>query len=479
MSGARGTGGSGGPGRGPGREAAAVPVPDGYRVGRWQVGELLASGAFASVYAAHRTDDGSGPDGLPAQAALKFLPTGTSTPRQLRHLKELAERELELHRRLRRPRLNTLYEALTVDDPGRPDLDGATVLVLERATGSLDRLLDEHAPGPLPDGPAILAQICEGLAQLHDAGWVHGDLKPGNVLLMPDGSVRLGDFNLAAELEGTHAYTPAFSTPDYTPPEVLWSEIGERGQQLRPTADVWAFGVLAHLVLTGSFPLPGASTAARRDAAVRYARGQEGLRLAPELPAAWREIITDCLAPSHQERARHPARDLRRRAEAAAGSAPAARWFSVRRPRSPRLWARHPVFCAAGVAAALSAVAAVTLTVLLSEQTPSYGYQRCPVGTVCFFSEPDGNGKMCSWAGDDTDWQSGAETCPWARTRPVRSIFNNDRESKERHDVEYHWRAGYKPLKDGRIRIGCTAVNAQGNLAGTYAPQAHRWIKHC
>ncbi|CAM5531671.1 hypothetical protein SGLAM104S_08212 [Streptomyces glaucescens] len=159
-----------------------------------------------------------------------------------------------------------MYETLTVDDPGRPGLDGATVLVLEKAEGSLAALL-ARAPRP-PRGPALLAQICEGLHQLHGAGWVHGDLKPANVLLMGDGSARLADFNMAAELEGTHAYTPAFATPDYTPPELLWSEIGERGRRIRPSADIWAFGVLAHLVLTGAFPLPGATPAARRDAAV-------------------------------------------------------------------------------------------------------------------------------------------------------------------------------------------------------------------
>ncbi len=102
--------------------------------------------------------------------------------------------------------------------------------------------------------------------------------------------------------ERTHAYTPAFSTPDYTPPELLWAEIGERGRRIRPSADVWAFGVLAHLVLTGSFPLPGATPTARRDAAVAHARGTAELRLSPELPDAWREIVHACLARTHAAR---------------------------------------------------------------------------------------------------------------------------------------------------------------------------------
>jgi hypothetical protein len=318
-------------------EPYAVPVPRGYRVGGWEVRRPLATGAFGSVYEARRTGDGdasvcadadagdsSSDDGgsgggatLPATAALKFLPTGTGTPRRLTHLQELVEREVALHRRLRRPRLIRMYETLTVDDPSRPALDGATVLVLEKAEGSLAALLDAE-PRPAA-GPALLTQICEGLAQLHRAGWVHGDLKPANVLLMRDGTARLADFNMAAELEGTHAYSPAFSTPDYTPPELLWAEIGERGRRIRPSADVWAFGVLAHLTLTGSFPLPGATPTARRDAAAAYARGTDELRLSPELPDIWRQILRGCLTRADADRI--GTEPLLRRVAGAAGTA--------------------------------------------------------------------------------------------------------------------------------------------------------------
>ncbi|MFJ2232710.1 protein kinase [Streptomyces sp. NPDC087859] len=313
-------------------EPYAVPVPKGYRVGGWEVREPLATGAFGSVYEGRRTGDGD-----PRTAALKFLPTGTGTPRQLAHLRELVEREVELYRRLKQPRLIRMYETLVVDDPERPELDGATVLVLEKAEGSLNAVR-LPAPGPL------LAQICEGLAQLHHAGWVHGDLKPANVLLMADGSARLADFNMAAELEGTHAYTPAFSTPDYTPPELLWSEIGERGRRIRPSADVWAFGVLAHLLLTGSFPLPGGTPSARRDAASAYARGTDELRLSPELPGAWREIVRECLARTHAERIGTQA--LLRQVEAAAGT-----------DRSPRLRRRLSRRTTAAVSAAVAVIA--------------------------------------------------------------------------------------------------------------------------
>ncbi|WP_225625985.1 protein kinase domain-containing protein [Streptomyces werraensis] len=327
-------------------ETYAVPVPKGYRVGAWEVREPIATGAFGSVYAGRRT--GGGGDG-PRDVALKFLPTGTRTPRQLHHLRELAEREVEVLRRLRQPRLIRMFETLTVDDPGRPELDGATVLVLEKAEGSLSALLDASPrPGA---GPGLLAQICEGLAQLHRAGWVHGDLKPGNVLLMADGSVRLADFNMAAELEGTHAYTSAFSTPDYTPPELLWSEIGERGRRIRASADVWAFGVLAHLVLTGAFPLPGATPAARRTAAAAYAAGTDELRLSPELPDVWRDVVRACLSRTHAERI--GVEELVRRVRDAAG---AERPFRLPRLLSARRRSRRTVAVSAALATAAVAL---------------------------------------------------------------------------------------------------------------------------
>ncbi|AQU66912.1 protein kinase domain-containing protein [Streptomyces niveus] len=471
------------------RESPAVSVPYGFRVGAWEVREPIGSGAFGTVYAARRTADaidtttpgtpGTPPvdHALPSHAALKFLPTGTRTPRQLRHLQDLTRRELETYRRLRRPRLIRMYEALTVSAPESPELDGATVLVLERAEGSLDTLLS-HTPRPAA-GPVLLAQICEGLHQLHHAGWVHGDIKPGNVLLMADGTARLGDFNLAAELDGTHAYSPVFTTSDYTPPELLWSEINERGLRTRPSTDIWAFGVLAHLVLTGTMPLPGATRTARKETLLRYARGEEELRLSPELTGPWREIVTDCLARTHEERAAHDAASLLRRAVRAAGTSRAPRLS-----RLPRLRPRPPAHPRAGLAVTTAAAVLGAAAVLAVRDPPvhtsMYGYERCPAGSACFFSERNGRGEMCGWANDDMNWLSGEETCSWSRYRPVKSVFNNDRERERNHALAYFWEPDWKPRPaDADERIGCTNVGVQGNLAGFYAPLSHKWIPSC
>jgi eukaryotic-like serine/threonine-protein kinase len=192
----------------------------------------------------------------------------------------------------------------------------------------------------------VIGAICEALVHIHERGWVHGDLKPSNVLLMADGSVRLADFGLARELEGTHAYAPRVGSSDFLPPE-WWSErISERGIAVRPTVDIWALGVTIHQLLTGGLhPFPGAEPRARAAAAQAYADGRAPLRLADELPPEWRPIVADCLAPDHASRLPHTAASI------------LARIPGRERPRHRTAWA------AAGAAAAVAAGVALVLTV--------------------------------------------------------------------------------------------------------------------
>ncbi|MDT4993610.1 MAG: hypothetical protein QOH97_3502 [Actinoplanes sp.] len=159
-----------------------------------------------------------------------------------------------------------------------------------------------------------------GLAHLHAAGWVHGDLKPSNVLLMADGSVRLADFGLAAEIDGTHAYLPPGGTADYLPPERADEDLGRNGVAIRQTADIWALGVTACQLLTGRLPFPGVTSRARSATAAAYAAGHGGLTLPAALPPEWHDFVADCLAPDHGTRMRHSATDLLRRAEAITGA---------------------------------------------------------------------------------------------------------------------------------------------------------------
>lgn len=320
------------------------PLPEGYRVGDWTVTELLGSGGWATVYAARAADPGGG--GAAAEVALKIMPTAGLAPRQARDVAEAAAREVELGRRAAHPRLVRLLDSFVLGASQDPSLDGAIVLVMERAAGSLRELVDAGVTEA--EGAALITGICEGLAHLHRAGWVHTDLKPENILIGRDGSVKLSDFGFAIELTGTHGYTPPMGTLDYLPPERGEEPLGERGVRVRQSADIWALGIVIHEVFaSGASPFPGATPAARTAAVREYAAGRAPLRMDQRVPAFWRELAADCLAPSHAARAAHPADTLLARIT----SRPEARTAGARRrPRLLRALLTVGVCSAAGLA---------------------------------------------------------------------------------------------------------------------------------
>jgi len=292
-------------------EPRPVEVPVGYVVGRWRVTGYLGSGSWGSVYTGEAVDVAGVPPGEPAQVALKFLPPSVGTPGRRALLAQVVERERRFSERIDHPALVRTIAVRTADGGV---VDGATVLVMERAKGNIRQQLDGN---PVPDATRILAQVCSALAYMHEASWIHGDVKAGNVLLMADGSARLADFGVTAELDGTHAYAPRMGSFDYLPPE-WWSErVGAEGVALRPTADIWAFGILAHQMLTGGrHPFAGASAHARAMNVQTYARTGEGLFIDERIAEPWRALIKDCLTPDHAGRAAFPTRGIAERIDA-------------------------------------------------------------------------------------------------------------------------------------------------------------------
>nr|WP_079054216.1 serine/threonine-protein kinase [Streptomyces graminilatus] len=296
-------------------------------MGRWEVTAPIADGGWGRVYEGRDTrteatgEVADGDTGDARRVALKFLATSGLAPRQAERLAETVRREIDFGSRATHPRLMRLLDSVVLGDTGVPGLDGAVVLVMERAECSLQDLLDASNGGPLPDAGRLLTEVCEGLAHLHGLGWVHGDLKPDNVLIMADGSVRLSDFGLTVELEGTrgtHGYIPPLGSPDYLPPERWRAPLDERGVRVRPSADVWALGVMIHQVFTGgASPFPGATSTARASAVQEYAEGRAPLRLHVMLPEFWRALAADCLLPAHTERAAHTGESLLARVRAA------------------------------------------------------------------------------------------------------------------------------------------------------------------
>ncbi|MEV4921429.1 serine/threonine-protein kinase [Streptomyces roseoverticillatus] len=290
-------------------------LPRGHRVGDWEVTEPIGAGGWATVYAGRFAGDGAGRETEPGGhggVALKVLPTAGLAPRQARKAAETARREVEFGRRSSHPRLIRLLESVVLSEPGIPLLDGAVVLVMERAERSLRELVGTGVTEA--EGARLLTEICEGLAHLHRSGWVHGDLKPDNILLMADGSVKLSDFGLVTELtgtRGTHGYAPPMGTFDYLPPERWKAPLGEQGVEVRPSADIWALGIVIHEVFaSGAPPFRGATPMARAAATQEYAEGRAPLRLDSAVPPFWRALAADCLAPTHAARAAHTAESL-------------------------------------------------------------------------------------------------------------------------------------------------------------------------
>ncbi|MEV5356329.1 serine/threonine-protein kinase [Streptomyces sp. NPDC086081] len=289
-------------------------LPEGFCIQDWTVGAVIGSGGWGTVYEARAVADGT-------PVAVKVLPTGSLGPGQRAALGELVAREVRFSAEADHPHLVRTHAVCTVEAPELPALDGAIALVMDRAEASLKDVLDAAVTGgPIDDAARVLRGVAAGLAHMHAAGWVHGDLKPANVLLGADGQVWLADFGLAAELDGTHAHLPPLGTLDHLPPEWWSQRTGTEGAVVRPTADIWAFGVLAHQVLTGGLhPFPGATARARSLAAQSYARGTAPLRLDAGLDEDLRRLIADCLAPDHTARLPHTAPSVAGRVEQITG----------------------------------------------------------------------------------------------------------------------------------------------------------------
>ncbi len=162
--------------------------------------------------------------------------------------------------------------------------------------------------------------------------------------------MKLSDFGLATELTGTHGYVPPLGTLDYFPPERWRAPLGELGVRVRPTADIWALGIVIHeLYASGASPFPGATPMARGAAVQEYGQGRAPLRMDHAVPPFWRALAADCLAPTHEARAPHTAASLLARITAHQGAAA---------PGPPRLADRAR---AAFLATALCGIAGATL----------------------------------------------------------------------------------------------------------------------
>ena len=141
---------------------------------------------------------------------------------------------------------------VTVYDFG--EQDNSPYIVMEFLRGdSLERMLKSGKSMLLVEILDIVRQVCDGLGYAHSKGVVHRDIKPGNVMVQPNGHAKIVDFGIARlEKEKGQTQTGAvIGTFHYISPERL------KGEPSDGRADIWACGVMLYFMLTGRLPFPG------------------------------------------------------------------------------------------------------------------------------------------------------------------------------------------------------------------------------
>jgi len=164
---------------------------------------------------------------------------------------KLMEAEARKSQTLAHPNITSVY------DFDRDKADVFIVMELLKGIG-LDRRLSQSLSQPLPTGESarILKAMCEGLSHAHSRGVVHSDLKPGNIFVLQDGTVKLLDFGLAAVASASADHPIQDSlTAAYASPEQF-----ERAPR-DPRDDIFALGCIAYQLLTGRHPFGNRPTA--------------------------------------------------------------------------------------------------------------------------------------------------------------------------------------------------------------------------
>ena len=197
-------------------------------------------------------------------------------------------REAQIIGQLSHPSIVQLYD-VGIDGQGTP------FLVMEYVAG---KTLDDHI---VPSTPSVqracawAADLAGALAIAHRAGIIHGDVKPGNILVTADNKVKLGDFGIARFVSQISGSGLLMGTPAYLAPEQI------QGEPQDPRSDQFALGIVLYQMLTGLKPFDGSSLGAVC-AQILNADPVPPSRHNPALPQALDLIIARCLAKNPKDR---------------------------------------------------------------------------------------------------------------------------------------------------------------------------------
>jgi len=249
------------------------------RIGAWELVSLEAEGSLAHIYRARPADASTD---CAASYAVKLLrPEWEARPEAIAML----QREAEVGRAVSHPHLVPILAASTSRSPRylvMPWLEGTTLEAMWAAGSRID----------VPTVLWIARQVAEALQALHRAGWMHGDVKPGNIFLSPEGHVTLLDLGFARR---GHETGPAvdhsvIGTCNYMAPELT-------NPALRAGihSDIYGLGVVLFELLAGRLPFrctTGAELAGEHKRAIPPDLAQ----LAPHLPGEVVRLVHQMLA---------------------------------------------------------------------------------------------------------------------------------------------------------------------------------------
>jgi serine/threonine protein kinase len=255
----------------------------------WELVELAAEGTLAQTYRARPAD---APGDRPAPYALKLLrQQWEEHPGAV----ELFRREAVVGQTVRHPHLISILAAGVKQPPYfvvAPWLSGCTLAGRTAAGSPLD----------LPVALWVVRQVAEALEALGAAGWRHGDIKPGNIFLSPEGHVTLLDLGFARRADETGSVVERCfaGTCNYVAPETVTSAL-----RADIRSDIYSLGVVLFEMLSGRLPFEGKDLA-ELATLHRQARVPELRRLVPQLPPAVVRLVEEMLAKQPLRRPQTP-----------------------------------------------------------------------------------------------------------------------------------------------------------------------------
>jgi len=220
------------------RRASERAALDQIFLGRYQVVALVGSGGMGSVYR------GWDPR-LQRTVALKTIQLATEAP-DGEGARKLLEEAVAVAQ-ITHPHVVAVYDA--------EERGGAAFVAMELVDGvGLDKYLEKRGRLDWREVVPLGAALADGLAAAHARELVHRDIKPGNVLLGHDGTIKIADFGLATFLHRLH-HEPGkvFGTPGFLAPEAL------QGMPIDERCDLYAVGVLLYRAAVGRYPVRGTS----------------------------------------------------------------------------------------------------------------------------------------------------------------------------------------------------------------------------